>query len=177
MEQHSIPSIYYKDVRINICDPCDDLVTWMPDKILKECDDNNIRSWYTNWKNKDLWYCTVATAQGSPISIAGAKKDGKVLCYLYTLKEHRIKHRGIPQMDFMRVFVDKAIGDTLYMGVHAFTKKHEKLARSYNRQIMSGVPRELQPYAGKWKYEGVQEYRNSQQHIHRLYLNEFKQNG
>jgi len=175
MEPYSIPSIYYKDVQINVCDPHSDLVQKILQDILAECENEIIRSWYENWHNKGLWYCTVATVNGLPFSIAGAKQDGKVLCYLYTLKDYRIKYRGIPQMDYMRVFVDRAVTDTLYMGVHAITKKHEKLARSYDRQIMSGVPRELQPYAGKWKYEGVQEYRNSPQHIHRLYLKEFPQ--
>ena len=32
MEQYSIPSIYYEDVRINICHPLDDL----PKQIVKE---------------------------------------------------------------------------------------------------------------------------------------------
>lgn len=173
MEQYSIPSIYYKDVQINVCDPYDNLVQKILLNILKECDNDIIRSWYLNWESKELWYCVVATVNGFPITISGAKEDGKVLCYLYTLKDYRIKYRGIPQMDFMRVFVDKAKTETLYMGVHAISKKHEKLARSYNRQMMSGVPRELQPYAGKWKYEGVQKYRNSEQHIHRLYLKNF----
>lgn len=177
MVPYSIPSVYYDDVKIEVCYPDDSLIELLLMFIINECDpQDHIYNWYKNWARNNLWYCAVATVNGFPISIAGAREDGKVLCYLYTLKDYRIKYRGIPQMDFMRVFVDNAKTETLYMGVHAFTKKHEKLARSYNRQMFSGVPRELQPYAGKWKYEGVQTYRNVDQHIHRLYLNELNIN-
>ena len=75
----------------------------------------------------------------------------------------------------MLQIVNLKIGTDNLLFLSYGTKKHEKLARSYNRQIMSGVPRELQPYAGKWKYEGVQEYRDSPQHIHRLYFKELTQ--
>jgi|TARA_Y100000022_G_C13253935_1_gene378636 hypothetical protein len=174
MEKYSIPSIYYEDVRINICHPLDDLPKQIVKEILNELnEDDHVYSWFNDWGERDLWYCVVATVNEKPISIAGASKDGKVLRYLYTLKPYRIKYRGIAQMDFMRVFVNKAITPTLYISIHAFTKKHEKLARSYDRQMLSGVPRELQPYAGKWKYEGVRTYRNVDQHHYRLYLKEF----
>ncbi len=170
MVKYSIPSVYYSDIQISVCDPYDSLVQKLLLNILNEINsDDHIYDWYDDWESKNLWYVVVAHINGFPISLAGAREDGKVLCYLYTLKDYRIKYRGIPQMDFMKVFVKEAITDTLYMGVHAFTKKHEKLARSYNRQMFSGVPRELQPYAGKWIYEGVKTYRNSEQHIHRLY--------
>ena len=171
MEKYSIPSVYYDDVKINVVDPFSDLTIDMVQCILEECDpDDHVKNWYLDWDNKDLWYCCIATINNKPIALAGASEDGKVLRYLYTLKDYRIKYRGIPQMDFMRVFVEKAVTDTLYIGIHAFTKKHEKLARSYDRQMLSGVPRDLQPWAGKWKYEGVETYRNSQQHIWRLHL-------
>lgn len=169
MEKYLIPSVYYDDVKINVVDPFDDLVIEMIQYILEECDPNDhVKTWYLDWDHKDLWYCCIATINDKPIALAGASKDGKVLRYLYTLKNYRIKYRGIPQMDFMRVFVEKAVTDSLYIGIHAFTKKHEKLAKSYDRQMLSGVPRELQPWAGKWKYEGVKVYRNSDQHIWRL---------
>ena len=160
-------SVHYDDVVIYRCQPEDILTERIVLKILDECD-KPLKVWFEDLAEKDLWYLLVACIGDTPISICGCRKDGKVLCYLYTLKEYRNKYRGLVQIDYVPIFVENAITEKLYLTVHAYDKKHERLARAWDRLIHSGQPPEKQPYRGKWKYLGIKEYRGVDQHWYEL---------
>jgi len=160
-------SNYYDNIVIYRCQPNDDLVKKITVSILQECEDHP-RQWFEKLDQKDLWYVLVACIDNNPISICGCRKDGKVLCYLYTLKNYRNKYRGIAQIDYVPIFIENTITDKIYLTVHAYDKKHEKLARAWDRLISSGRPPEKQPYRGKWKYLGIKEYRGVDQHWYEL---------
>jgi len=171
MEKYSTQSTFYKDVTISRCQPTDFLVSVLRKDILSECDEK-VAGWFTSWP-KDLWYCLVATVDGKPFSIASARQDGKVMCYLYTLKEYRVKYRDLAQTDYTRIFIDNATTDSLYLTIDAFSNKHKRLAKAWDRTIMNGqIPNEFTPYKGKWKYEGIKEYRGVDQHFYRLNIKE-----
>lgn len=160
-------SNYYDDVVIKVCQPEDILTEFMVLRILQECDDHP-KLWFENLAKKDLWYLLIATIDDQPISICGCRKDGKVLCYLYTLKEYRNKYRGLAQIDYIPIFIENAITDKIYLTVHDYDKKHKRLARAWDRLISSGIPSEVQPTRGKWEYKGIKEYRGVDQHWYEL---------
>ena len=160
-------SKHYNDVTIYRCQPYDPIVERMVLHILEECDDHP-STWFEDLGRKNLWYLLVAVVNNQPISICGCREDGKVLCYLYTLKEYRNKYRGLAQIDYVPIFIENAKTDKIYLTVHAYDKKHERLARAWDRLINSGNPPEKQPYRGKWKYLGVKEYRGVDQHWYEL---------
>ena len=167
--KYSNQSKYYKDVTIHACPPGDIKVSILRGKILQECD-KRIKTWYTDWP-KDLWYCVIAETQNNPFSIACARTDGKVMCYLYTLKQYRKNYRDLAQTDYTQIFIDNAITDEIYLSIDAFSKKHERLAKAWDRVITNGgIPDEYTPYKGKWLYDGVQTYRGIDQHFYKLNL-------
>lgn len=167
MEKYSTQSAYYKDVKITVCEPTDNLVTKLRKQIINECNDK-VKGWFDVWP-KDLWYSVVAEVDNKPFSIASARKDGKVMCYLYTLKEYRVKYRDLAQTDYTRLFIDNAVTDELYLTIDAFSDKHKRLAKAWDRSIMNGgIPEEFTPYKGKWRYDGISTYRHVEQHFYRL---------
>ena len=175
MEQYSIQSRYYPNVVLNICDPFGSLVTQMLNLILDECKDKTICSWYKMWHVKEVWYSVVATIDQKPFSIASAKKDGKVLCYLYTLEKYRKSFRDLVQTDYTQIFIDNAITDSIYLGIDTFTKKHKSVAKAMDRVIMNGgIPDRYTPYKGKWTYSGVTQHKGVDQHIYKLDVNRLK---
>lgn len=160
-------SVYYDDVTIHRCQSDHSLVKEIILKILDECNDHP-KNWFQNLHKKGLWYLLIACVEDKPISICGCREDGKVLCYLYTLKEYRNKYRGLAQIDYVPIFIENATTDKIYLTVHAYDKKHEKLAGAWDRLINSGLPPDKQPYRGKWKYLGIKEYRGVEQHWYEL---------
>lgn len=160
-------SNYYDDVTIYRCQPEDILTEEIVLRILDECNDHP-RLWFEDLANRDLWYLLIATVNDKPISICGCREDGKVLCYLYTLKEYRNEYRGLAQIDYVPIFIEDAKTDKIYLTVHAYDTKHKRLARAWDRLIVSGIPDEVQPYRGKWIYKGIEEYRGVDQHWYEL---------
>lgn len=145
------------------------LVTDLRKEILKECK-GITREWYFNWDKRveDIEYCIVATKNGKPFSFVSYRSDGKVLCYLYTLRKYRNDYRGLVQIDYLSLHIRFAKVDEIYLTIDAYDKTHSRLAKAWDRKILSGVDDSLQPYRGKFEYQGVIEYRGTDQHKYTL---------
>lgn len=173
MAKKFFQSNYYQDVTIHVCNIDDSLVQEFVLSVLAEEQDPKVRLWYsTGLADRDIKYFLVSVVDGVPISGCGTGDDGKILRYLYTLPEYRNKYRGLAQIDYTPIFVELADRDTLYLSIDAFDEKHRKLAKAWDRVILSGVPAEKQPYRAKWKYIGIYKYRGTQQHFYELKLND-----
>ena len=169
MEQKYYLSNYYKDLSYKVCLPTDTLVSNLISSII-EVENGHPKEWFLNWHKYDLWYSIVAIKNNEPISIASARKDGKILCYLYTLPKYRNMYRELAQIDYIPIHVQLADTRILYLSIHAFDKKHERLAKAWDRKILNNLPNNVTPYRGKFVYKGVKEYRNVPQHIYELDL-------
>jgi hypothetical protein len=169
MEQKYYQSNYYKDLNYKVCLPTDNTVLDLISLIV-EVELGHPKEWFTNWHKYDLWYSIVAMKDNLPISIASARKDGKILCYLYTLPKYRNMYRELAQIDYIPIHVELAKTRILYLSIHAFDKKHERLAKAWDRKILNHLPNDVTPYRGKFVYKGIKEYRHVPQHIYELDL-------
>lgn len=168
-------SRYYTDIEILKTNYNDTRVLEFINAIIEDCEDQHIKSWYETWdKKSDLWYVLMAYKDGRPISISGARIDGKVICYSYTLRALRNAYRGLVQIDFLPLQVSRAITSTVYMTVHPFSQRFEKLAKAAgDRVITNGLPSDMQPYRGKFEFKGIKPYRNVDQYFYELDLKKF----
>ncbi len=164
-------SNYYEDLKIHKCDITHNLVQKFKENILKKETDKKILLWYDDLLNRDLEWFLISTLNNEPISGCGYG-DGKVLRYLYTLKEYRNKYRGLAQIDYVPLFVKLTNRKKLYLSIDAYDDTHKKLSKAWDRVILSGIPAEKQPYRAKWKYIGIYKYRGAMQHFYELDLND-----
>tara|TARA_B100000029_G_scaffold489494_1_gene547299 strand:- start:238 stop:765 length:528 start_codon:yes stop_codon:yes gene_type:complete len=169
--KNSYQSNYYSDIIIHKCDIDNILVLKFQQQILEKETNETILSWYRQLKDKELEWFLIATLNGNPISGCGYGHT-KVLRYLYTFKEYRNKYRGLAQIDYVPLFVKITNEKRLFLSIDAYDKTHEKLAKAWDRVILSGIPPEKQPYRAKWKYIGVYKYKNIDQHFYELNLND-----
>lgn len=177
MEKKSYQSNYYNNVSIQVLEPNDSIVLQLVEEIKYEImhsgDINQARlyNWYENWQNKDIEYTLVAVENDTnkPFGMSSYKSDGKVLCYLYALSDYRVKYRDLAQIDYLPLHVKYCTLDKIYLSIHAFTKSHERLAKAWNKKILNGgIPEEVTPYKGRFKYCGVQKVANVDQHVYEL---------
>ncbi len=161
------PSNYYLDLQIHKCDINDELVKQFQKHILDNEKSKKIKLWYKELEHRDLEYFLIATLDNKPISGCGYG-DGKVLRYLYTIKEYRNKYRGLAQIDYVPLFVKLTDRKKLYLSIDAYDDTHKRLSKAWDRVILSGIPADKQPYRAKWKYIGIYKYRGVDQHFYEL---------
>lgn len=174
MEQNCYPSNYYNDITVQKLsyDHSDVLkfVEIVKTDIMesRKLSTAKMYKWYENWIKNDIEYTLLAYCNKTPISFASYKSDGKVLCYLYTLKDYRNIYRELAQIDYLPIHVHYTSLNKLYLSIDAFDKAHERLAKAWDRKLISGIPEHLTPYRGKFKYCGVNVVRGVNQHIYEL---------